>query len=171
MRRRDKDDRILGIDPGFGRVGWGVIEKRRGEWEHVAHGCIETPAERPFAKRLISIQTDLHTIIYRFRPSRAAVEDLFFYKNVKTAIKVGQARGVILLTLAQADVQVEEFTPLQVKQALTGYGRADKAQMQKLLQYQLRLKKRPTPDDAADALAIALTASTGLKMKYSTVDN
>ena len=148
--------RILGIDPGYGRTGWGVIEGNKSTWAHVAHGCLETSVEDPFVERLKEIQKMLRAIIQEYAPAQAAVEELFFYKNVKTAIKVGQARGVILLTLADAGLPIGEYTPLEVKQTITGYGRADKRQLTTLIRHELHLKTDPTPDDAADALAIAL---------------
>jgi len=150
--------RILGIDPGYGRVGWGVIEGVRNKWTHVAHGCIETSMHEPFLERLLELEKALKDIIYKYQPDRAGVEDLYFAKNVKTAMKVGQARGVILLTLAAAGLPISEFTPLQVKQAMTGYGRAEKQQVEKLVALELGWKEKIRPDDAADALAIALTA-------------
>ena len=156
--------RILGIDPGYGRTGWGVVEKQNGDWKHVAHGCIETSVKDPFVERLIEIKIEIEKLIKEYKPTRAGVEGLFFAKNAKTAMKVGQARGVILLTLVDAGLVIDEFTPLQVKQALTGYGRADKNQMQKMVQLQLGLKDKPTPDDAADALAVALTCGFSMKM-------
>lgn len=150
--------RILGIDPGFGRVGWGVIDGSGRSWKHVAHGCIETSVKDPFLDRLLELKKELQDIVCKYQPTRAAVEDLYFAKNVKTAMKVGQARGVILLTLVAAGLKVSEFTPLEVKQAMTGYGRAEKQQVEKLVALELRLKEKIRPDDAADALAVALTA-------------
>ncbi|OGH78354.1 MAG: crossover junction endodeoxyribonuclease RuvC [Candidatus Magasanikbacteria bacterium RIFOXYC2_FULL_40_16] len=166
----DKSDktRILGIDPGFGRVGWGVVEKIKGDWKHVAHGCIETDKKLIFIDRLVQIQLELNKIIRKYNPNRSAVEDLFFYKNVKTAIQVGQARGVILLTLKQAGLPVDEYTPLQVKQSITGYGRAEKGQIQKLIQMHLQMKDKIKQDDAADALAVALTGGYSLAFKTKT---
>ncbi len=157
--------RILGIDPGFGRMGFGVVEKKSGDWTHVVHGCIETSAKKSFRERLLEIHSSLEKIIADFNPDLAAVEELFFYNNAKTAMQVGQARGVILLTLFQAKLPVEEFTPLEVKQAITGYGRADKGQVQRMLSVLLKTPKKPIQDDAADALAIALCAGASLKMK------
>ena len=148
---------ILGIDPGYGRTGWGVIEKVKGEWVLVDYGCIETSIKDPFVDRLSELYNQLQIILKKYKPTRVGVEDLFFAKNVKTAMKVGQARGVILLTFIQAGVPMDEFTPLQVKQAVTGYGRAEKGQVQKMIQMILKIKKKITPDDAADALAVALT--------------
>jgi len=150
--------RILGIDPGYGRVGWGVIEGRGNTWKHVAHGCIDTNPKRSHIERYMDIARALKRIIEQFSPTRGAVEQLFFAKNVKTALSVAEARGVILLTLSLAGLDIDEFTPLQVKQSLTGYGKAEKGQVQRLVQMQLGLSVLPKQDDAADALAVALTA-------------
>ena len=157
--------RILGIDPGFGRIGYGIIEEKKGEWVHVSHGCIETPAGALFIERLKVLNVALEKIIATYQPTHGAVEELFFYKNVKTALDVGQARGVILLTLVHAGIPVDEYTPLQVKQTMTGYGRADKSQIQAMVQILLHLPKEKLQDDAADALAIALTAGAGMRFK------
>ena len=118
-----------------------------------------------FVDRLDDLHGQLRGVIAEHRPTHAGVEELFFYKNVTTAIKVEEARGVILLTLRQAGLSVDEFTPLQVKQALTGYGRAEKGQIQKMVAIMLGMKKKPTQDDAADALAVALTAGASLRME------
>jgi crossover junction endodeoxyribonuclease RuvC len=150
--------RILGIDPGFGRVGFGVVEKQGGDWAHVAHGCIETSPKKTLSERLVEVHEEIRAVIQKYQPDRAGLEELFFAKNAKTAMDVGQARGVILLTLLQADLPVDEFTPMEVKQAVTGYGREDKMQMQKMIALLLKLPKKPMQDDAADALAVALTA-------------
>lgn len=152
-------ERVLGIDPGFGRTGWGVIEKIKGEWVAVAWGCIETSVKDKFIDRLFELHKKLTGVIKKYQPNRIAVEDLFFAKNVKTAMKVGEARGVILLTCVQAGAPVDEFTPLQIKQAMTGYGRAEKGQVQRMVRMILKIKKKITPDDAADALAVALTGA------------
>lgn len=156
--------RIIGIDPGFGRVGVGIIEERGREWCALQYGCIETNPKKPFLDRLLEIHDILTKIITKYKPTHAAVEELFFYKNVTTAIQVGQARGVILLTLAQANITVQEFTPLEVKQAITSYGRADKTQVQKMVCTLLHLNTKTIQDDAADALAVALTASTQIDL-------
>jgi len=156
--------RILGIDPGFGRIGFGVIEKRGGEWAYVAHGCIETSAKKSFLERLEDLHLELTQVIQKYAPNFSAVEELFFAKNLKTAVNVGQARGVILLTLRQAGLPVDEFTPLQVKQAVTGYGNAEKRQVQKMVAMQLGMKDDKIQDDAADALAVALACGASLKM-------
>lgn len=157
-------NRIIGIDPGFGRIGFGVIEKKKGDWVHIDHGCIQTSLKDPFIDRLEELNNELKKIIKKFNPTHAAVEDLFFYKNVKTAMKVGQARGVILLTLFQAGLKIYEFTPLQVKQSLTGYGRAEKGQLQRMVKVILNLKCKSIQDDAADALAVALTCGASMKL-------
>ena len=154
---------ILGIDPGFGRVGYGIIKKNeKGDWKSVAFDCIETSAKKSFVERLAEIHEALEYIIKKYKPTRMAVEKLFFFKNVTTAIEVGQARGVILLTAVENGLPVDEFTPLQVKQAMTGYGRAEKSQMQKLVAMLLGMKEKIKSDDAADALAVALCAGQSL---------
>lgn len=148
---------ILGIDPGLARTGWGVIERSHGADRLIGFGCIETPAKTPDHERLVQLFHELHLVIERHRPDRAAIERLFFEKNAKTAIQVGQARGVVMLALALAKVPQQEFTPLQVKQAVAGYGAATKDQVQRMVKTLLKLKEIPRPDDAADALAVALT--------------
>jgi len=157
-----KTIRILGIDPGFGRTGWGVIEKTRTGWKPIAYGCIETSAKKTFVARIEELHEELTTIVKTYKPQVSAVEELFFYKNVTTAIQVGQARGVILLTLRQGKLPVLEFTPLQVKQGITGYGRADKKQIETMVRMILHIKEAIKPDDAADALAVALTCGSAL---------
>lgn len=154
---------ILGIDPGFGRMGFGVIEGSKSNWKVVAYGCVETSAHDSFVMRLKKIHEVLKKIIGQYHPDRAGVEELFFYKNVKTAVGVGQARGAILLTLAQAGIPIAEFTPLQVKQAITSYGRAEKGQVQTMVKILLGIKEKKLQDDAADALAVALTAGVSLR--------
>ncbi len=151
--------RVLGIDPGFGRVGFGVVEYNQGKIQYVAHGLIETSPKKKFADRLVYIHDHIKKIVLQYKPELAGVEELFFSKNVTTAIQVAQARGVILLTLAQENLPLEECTPLQVKQALTGYGRAEKDQVQKMVSMILSLPKEKIQDDAADALAIAITCA------------
>lgn len=151
--------RILGIDPGYGRVGYGVIEKFAGQERHIAHGLIETSAKEAFIVRLQEIHDALKAVIDQYQPHVAAVEQLFFAKNTKTAIDVAQARGVILWTLVEAGLEIKECTPLQVKQALVGYGKADKRQVQQMVQMILQLPKGKMQDDAADALAVAVTVS------------
>jgi len=147
---------VLGIDPGTAITGYGLVTDRGGSTVAVAHGVIVTPSDLPLPDRLVLIQRELRALIDQYRPDHAAVEDLFFNKNVRTALAVGHARGVIMLTLAQAGVRIFEFTPLEVKQAVTGSGRADKRQMQQMVTLLLGLDHIPKPDDAADALAIAV---------------
>lgn len=162
-----KQEIILGIDPGFGRVGYGIIEKVSNgrDWQCVAFGCIETSPKKSFVERISQVHEELEKLIKKYKPTRMAVEELFFFKNVKTAIEVGQARGVILLTGVENKLPIDEFTPLQVKQAITGYGRAEKGQMQKMVAMVLNLKEKIKSDDAADALAVALCAGQSLWIK------
>ncbi|MFA7654083.1 MAG: crossover junction endodeoxyribonuclease RuvC [Candidatus Magasanikbacteria bacterium] len=157
--------KILGIDPGFGRIGWGVIEKRGSNWHVVDFGCIETSAKLEFVERLAQLHREVVDLIKKYKPELMAVEELFFFKNVTTAIQVGQARGAILLAAVNNGVAVNEFTPLQIKQAMTGYGRAEKGQMQKMVAMLLGIKGKIKSDDAADALAVALTAGQCLWVK------
>ncbi len=157
---------ILGVDPGFGRVGWGIVEQdKKNTWRAVVYGCIETSGKKSFVDRLAEIHYDLAEVIKKYKPTRMAVEELFFFKNVKTAMEVGQARGVILLTGVENGLEIDEFTPLQVKQAITGYGRAEKDQMQKMVAVTLGIKGKIKSDDATDALAIALCAGQSLWIK------
>jgi len=149
---------ILGVDPGTARVGVGIIEKTKSDSEYIYHTCIETSKNLELSDRLLIIHNELNKIIKKFNPKRVAVEELFFFKNVKTAISVGQARGAILLTLKQAKIPCYEFTPLQVKQSVVGYGKAEKRQVQQMVKTILKMDKIPQPDDAADALALALCA-------------
>ena len=148
--------RILGIDPGTAIVGYGVIEKKGKKWVSLDYGCIRTEPKFSPAKRLEIISQDLAVLIKKYKPNRMAVEKLFFCNNATTAMAVGQARGVILLKGQENGLSIFEYTPLQIKQALTGYGRAEKRQIQKMVKVLLDLEKIPKLDDAADALAIAL---------------
>lgn len=147
---------ILGIDPGIAIVGWGVIEFSGNKLRPIAYGAITTPAHTPITRRLSSIYDELGAIIDKYKPDAMSVEELFFNTNVKTAITVAHARGIVLLCAAQKGVPDFEYTPLQAKQALTGYGRADKPQMQNMVKIMLGLNAIPKPDDVADALAIAI---------------
>lgn len=147
---------IMGIDPGLGRTGYGVIEKTGGKLVAVDHGCIETPARHSVVKRLEQVYQELGALLAKYRPDEVAVEQLFFSNNAQTAFVVGQARGVILLAASQAGVKLGEYTPLEVKQAVVGYGRADKRQIQYMVKAILSLKETPRPDDAADALGLAI---------------
>ncbi len=147
---------ILGIDPGTAAVGYGIVVGDRDNLKMIDYGCIKTESKTEMPKRLKSIYREINQIIKKFKPDCLAVEDIFFAKNSKTAITVGQARGVILLAGAENNLPVFDYTPLQVKQSTTAYGRADKAQVQKMVQIILKLKEIPKPDDAADGLAIAI---------------
>ncbi len=165
MKKDLQQNIIIGIDPGFGRIGWGIIIQNGSDWQVVNYGCLETSMKDPFVDRLAELHLEIIKLIKKYKPTRMAVEDLFFFKNLKTAIKVGQARGVILLAGVENKLPIDEFTPLQVKQAITGYGRAEKCQMQKMVQMILGLKQPIKSDDAADALAVALCAGQSLWVK------
>lgn len=148
--------RVLGIDPGTATTGWAIIEERDCKLKAIAYGAINTPKTKSESQRLYEIHKDLSEIIKKYQPKEASIEKLFFFKNQKTVIPVSQARGAILLTLEQKNVTVLGYTPLQVKQALTGYGRAEKKQIQLMAKNILGLKTIPKPDDAADAIAVAV---------------
>ena len=158
---------ILGIDPGYAIVGWGVVEYHGTTHRPVAFGAITTQAHTDFNDRLKRIYDDMVELIQRSKPDVMSIEKLYFNTNTTTAIQVAQARGVILLAAAQADIPVYEYTPLQVKTAVTGYGKAHKLQVMEMTRRLLHLKEVPKPDDTADALALALThtqaAGTGLR--------
>ncbi len=147
---------ILGLDPGLAIVGWGVIESVRGKTRPLAYGAITTPAHTPIENRLLMIEHDLTEVIRKYKPDEAAVEELFFTNNITTGIAVAEARGVILCTAHKLGVTLQEYTPMQVKQAVVGYGKADKHQVISMVTTILRLPKPPKPDDTADAIAIAL---------------
>lgn len=150
--------RILGVDPGFGRTGIGVVDLSGNEATHVWHEVIDTAKDSAFAERLQAVRNDLQEIVRRFEPHVAGVESLFFQTNVRTAMKVGMARGVLLLALADAGVPIVELTPNQVKQGIAGYGSADKLQVRDMVKRLLRMDRMPKIDDASDALAIAIVA-------------
>ncbi len=146
----------LGVDPGTARLGYGLVRSAGQEREALAYGVLETSAAVPMPERLLTLHAGLREVIEEFLPSSMAVERLFFARNVTTALVVGQARGVILLAAAQFGIPVSEYTPAEVKQSVSGYGKADKGQMQEMVRLVLGLDHIPQPDDAADALAIAL---------------
>lgn len=148
--------RILGIDPGIAIVGFGFVDRIGSKVVPVQYGTIETPAGTDTAKRLMEIHESLTELIRRYRPDCIAVEKLYFNRNVTTAFTVGQARGVVMLAGAQQGLEFAEYTPLQVKQAVVGYGQAEKRQVQEMVRLLLGLPSIPKPDDAADALAIAI---------------
>lgn len=155
--------RIIGIDPGTGILGFGVIEVVKGKTVLVDGGVIRTPVKEDDAVRLQTIYQELTDIIAQTKPDEMAVEKLFFAQNVTTAMTVSQARGVVLLTAIQAGLKIAEYTPMQIKQALTGYGKADKKQIQEMVRTLLNLKEVPKPDDAADAIACAICHSMTLR--------
>lgn len=148
--------RIIGIDPGTGILGFGVIDAHGGKTKLVTAGVITTPAHTPLADRLEEIYLELTNIIAETKPEMMAIEQLFFAKNVTTAMSVAHARGVAMLTGKQGKLRIEEYTPMQIKLSLTGYGKADKKQVQEMVRVQLGLKDVPKPDDCADALAAAI---------------
>lgn len=147
---------VMGIDPGYATIGFGVVRYANGGFSDVEYGTVKTDPGPDFSARLSEIYQDVTTVIKKYRPDAVAVEELFFNTNVKTAIQVGHARGVILLAAANCGYAPFEYTPLQVKQAVVGYGRAEKRQVMEMTRILLGLSKIPKPDDAADALAIAV---------------
>lgn len=157
--------RILGIDPGTGILGFGVINVEGDKAQLVDAGVIRTPVKQDDAIRLATIYEELTDIIAQNKPRLMSVEKLFFAQNVTTAMSVAQARGVVLLCGQQAGLTIYEYTPLQIKQALTGYGRADKKQMQEMVRVVLQLKEQPKPDDCADALAAAICHSMSMRLR------
>lgn len=148
--------RILGIDPGIAIVGWGVVDYVGGKFRPVAYGAIRTEANTPTEDRLCSVYEDLTTVIERYKPDTLAIEELFWNTNQKTGIIVAEARGVILLCAKQHGLDINEYTPLQIKQAVVGYGRAEKKQVISMVTMMLGLPKPPSPDDTADAIAVAI---------------
>jgi crossover junction endodeoxyribonuclease RuvC len=152
-----KGHTILGIDPGTATMGWGVIRQEGSRLRYVQHGAITTPSNWAMPRRLGRLSDGVTQLVEGYGPDTVAVEELFFNTNVTTAITVGQARGVALLAAYRAGIEVAEYTPLQVKQAITSYGRADKRQVQEMVRALLNLREIPRPDDAADGLAIAIT--------------
>ena len=147
---------ILGIDPGTAITGYGVVSERNGDPSALAYGVIRTPAKQELSRRLVTIYAELNLLLDAYRPDAVAVEEVFFSKNARTALSVGHARGVVLLAVAQRDIPLFHYKPTQVKQAVAGYGGADKRQIQEMMRMLLGLDDIPRPDDAADALAIAL---------------
>ena len=150
---------VLGIDPGLATMGWGVLNSERGRYETVDYGVVLTPKNETLPVRLAMLEEGVNKLVAKYKPEEIALEELFFNNNITTGINVAQARGVILLTCVKNCGRLYEYTPFQIKQALTGYGRADKKQMQIMVKTLLRLDTIPKPDDAADALAVALTHS------------
>ncbi len=155
--------RILGIDPGIAIVGYGIVDKEANRYKTVAYDAVTTRAHTPLEKRLEEVYNGIDEIIKTYKPDVMSIEELFFNNNAKTALTVGQARGVIILAAVKNGVPVYEYTPLQVKQALTGYGRAGKTQIQQMMKSMLGLTEIPKPDDVADALAIAVCHGNSIR--------
>ncbi len=160
--------RIFGIDPGYATIGYGIVDFSGGKFSVVAYGAITTPAKESFPKRLEAIYSDMCFLCEKYKPECMAIERLYFNTNTTTAIDVAQARGVIVLSAQKNLVEISEYTPLQVKQSVTGYGRAEKRQVMEMVKNLLGLKAVPKPDDTADALALAIchghySASSSLK--------
>ena len=155
---------ILGLDPGTATTGYGVIGVSGDKLRHIAHGVIATKAGGEPSARLLDIATQLEQVIAEFKPDTVVIEELFFFKNVTTAMSVAQARGVLMVTCARLHVPMKSFTPLQMKKAMTGFGTADKTQIQKMVKLILGLPEIPKPDDAADGLALAITGATSLTL-------
>lgn len=155
--------KILGIDPGIGRMGWAILTVKDKKLMSEDYGCIETEPKSDIPGRLYALYDEVCRIIDEYHPEILAIEDLFFAKNVTTAFSVGQARGVVLLAASQKSMQVAVYTPSQVKLAVTGYGKADKKQVGQMVKLQLHLPEVPKPDDTADALAVALTHAVSKK--------
>ena len=149
--------RILGLDPGTATTGYGIIDVVDGRFHPITYGVITTSPKMAMPHRLQKIQQELQNLIDTYRPDSAGIEEVFFGRNVTTAITVGQARGVLLLTLANAEIPIGEYSPPKIKDAVTGYGKADKAQVQLMVRNLLDLEETPRPDDAADGLAVAIT--------------
>ena len=161
--------RILGIDPGLAIVGYGVVDKIGSAYKTIEYNAITTMAHTPIENRIKIIYDEISLLLNKFKPDALSIEELFFNNNSKTAIAVGQARGVVLLAAVEHNVPIYEYTPLQVKQALTGYGRASKTQIQQMMKNILALSEIPKPDDVADALAIAVCH--GNSMRFNSILN
>ena len=148
--------RILGIDPGYATIGFGIVDAQRGSYQLLQYGTITTPPELPFAQRLAVIYQDMNSLLDAVQPDVMAIEELFWGHNVTTGIGVSHGRGVILLAAAQRDLSISEYTPMQIKQAVVGYGNATKQQVMDMTKRMLHMEKVARPDDAADAIAVAL---------------
>jgi crossover junction endodeoxyribonuclease RuvC len=155
----------MGIDPGLATTGYGIISNKGENLSLITYGCINTKSRKEFSQRLIKIYEGVNRLIEEFKPSIMAIEELFFCRNIKTALSVGQAKGVILLAASLRNLEIREYTPLEVKQAITGFGQAKKIQVQEMVKVLLHLREMPYPDDAADALAIAICHAHGRKLQ------
>jgi len=153
------DIRIIGVDPGLAASGWGVVELSNGKPKYIAHGCIETSAEESGPVRLVHIYRSFLKVLRKYKPAEAAMEDLFFGKNISSAMAVAEARGVLLMTLGSKGIPVQELAPNTIKKAVTGVTKADKKQIQEMVRVILDLKEIPKPDHAADALGAAIYAA------------
>lgn len=158
QNKKTKADKILGIDPGFGRMGWAVVRRDKNNYFVEETGCLETGGQTPYPERIRQIGEGIKKIIAKYHPEAMAVEKLFFTANQKTALRVAEARGVTIYLAGDAKIPVLEYTPLEIKIAVCGYGRADKKQIQNMIKMLLKLKITPKHDDETDALATALTA-------------
>jgi len=158
--------RIIGIDPGFAITGYGIIDYKGNRFSVVEVGVISTEADQELSERLLKLSQGLDFLLNKYKPDAMAIEELFFNTNVKTAMKVGHGRGVAMLSAAKAGIKVTEYTPLQVKQAVVGYGRAKKEQVQQMVKVLLNLDRIPKPDDAADALAVAICHAHSCGIKF-----
>ena len=156
---------ILGLDPGTATTGFGIIEYRDNEYRLLDYGCITTTPAQSLARRLNQISTDLEEIVRQARPDEIAIEEIFFSKNIKTAIHVAHARGALMQKLSGEGYRIYEYKPQQIKEAVCGYGKAEKIQVQKMVQLILKMKNLPRPDDAADALAIAICHANNTKLR------
>lgn len=155
---------IMGIDPGFAITGYGIVKYEGNKFSPIEYGAVLTKASTPFAERLLQMDEELNVLINKFKPDAISVEELFFNKNIKTAIMAAHGRGIALVAAARSGAEVFEYTPLQVKQAVVGYGRAEKAQVQQMVKVILNLPAIPKPDDVADALAIAVCHGHSCKL-------
>ena len=158
--------RILGIDPGLATMGYGVIEAERGKYRLIQYGAITTPAGQPMPNRLRAIFQGVRQLMEIYEPDEVAFEELFFSKNITTGMAVSAARGVALVAVVQSTEEIYEYTPMQIKQAVTGYGGADKHQVQHMVKLLLHMDEIPRPDDAADAVAVALTHANSQQAKH-----
>lgn len=162
---------ILGIDPGFAITGYGIVKYEGNKFSVINYGAITTKASMDFSQRLLLLSNELETVIDKYKPDMVAIEELFFNKNVKTAISAAHGRGVAMLSAARKGIEVFEYTPLQVKQAVVGYGRAEKSQVQQMVKVILNLEKIPKPDDVADALAVAICYGHSCKLGSLGISN
>lgn len=153
---------IIGIDPGLASVGYGIIKKEKKSLKHIVHGVIKTTPDMDTEERFLSIYNQMKKLIKEFKPEQASMERLFFFRNQRTVIQVSQAQGIIMLIFKQKKIHFNMYTPLNIKNVLTGDGKAKKADMQKVVQKILKMKRHPTPDDAADGLAVAICHSFNL---------